>query len=155
MENFFYRLPAELLESGDHTKTILYSVIESLCRKNGHCWGSNEFLAKKINRGKSTVGTHLKKLIKEGWIEAKYQNGYTRSIKLLRSYNGKYISSLPENISYPTRNLEESNIKSNINKYPSISPLPSPDKTDDGVTWEEMGEKLGAKTFKDKTDPLA
>ena len=83
----YYRIPAELFENRKHTKAMVYSCIESLCRNKGYCWASNEYLAKKIGlRNPGNISKWVQELKRDGWIKI---NGNSRKIWLLRDYSGK------------------------------------------------------------------
>ena len=59
-QNFYYIIPAILIED---TKSpyigFLYGLITSLCRKEGYCWATNEFLAEKLKIKVRAVQNHL------------------------------------------------------------------------------------------------
>lgn len=66
----YYKIPAELAESGKPSKALLYGLIVSLTRNTGICTASNVYLAKKIGRkDKSIISKYLQELKREGWIE--------------------------------------------------------------------------------------
>ena len=75
----YYRTPAELFESSDHTKGKIYSCIESLCRNKGYCWASNSFLAKKIGlKNPGNISNSIQELKKEGWLKIKINENNPR-----------------------------------------------------------------------------
>lgn len=104
----YYRTPAELFESRDHTKGKIYSCIESLCRNKGYCWASNNFLAKKIGlKNSGNISHSIQELKREGWIKIKI-NENKRKIWILRDYCGKTITPIQNNESQPYEIPEES-----------------------------------------------
>jgi len=118
--NYFYIIPAVLVEAGDLTKAVLYGAITSLVNTEGFCWASNEYLAKKIGRkNKSIISKYLSELQNEGWIIIELNKGignkrkiWLRGImKKQKTYNEKTEEG------YNEKTEESSITESNINKY--------------------------------------
>jgi|AntAceMinimDraft_18_1070375.scaffolds.fasta_scaffold223954_1 SOS-response transcriptional repressor LexA len=110
----YYRTPAELFESSDHTKGKIYSCIESLCRNKGYCWASNSFLAKKIGlKNPGNISNSIQELKREGWIKIKI-NENKRKIWILRDYYGRTINPIQNNEDKTCEIPKDSIIKSNI-----------------------------------------
>jgi len=66
---FYYTIPSALLEDTPTLKIgYLYAIIVSLCKKEGYCWASNDFLAKKMKVGISSVKNYMNYLIENKWI---------------------------------------------------------------------------------------
>lgn len=66
---YVYRIPEELMESGDHSKALVFGVILRLTSKDRKCFASNRYIAEKIGRKDvSVIREHIQKLKKEGWI---------------------------------------------------------------------------------------
>ncbi len=102
------------MENGKLAKAALYSVIESLCRRNGYCWASNEYLANKIGRkNPGNISQYIQELKRDGWIKIEI-NMHKRKIWLVRDYCGKTIDPIRNNRSLPSEISEDSSIKSNI-----------------------------------------
>ncbi len=80
-KQYFYIIPAELLEKGDITKALLYGIIYSFSKSKGYCWPSNKCLATKLHR-KSTkrISNYLTELKNEKWINVRYKNRIYRKI---------------------------------------------------------------------------
>lgn len=84
-QGFFYIIPAMLVEAGNPTKALLYGLITSLVNKDGYCWATNNYLARKIGmRSKTQVSIYLRELKDEGWlvVEVASEKGNTRKIWL-------------------------------------------------------------------------
>lgn len=80
-QNYWYLIPAELVEEGKFGKALLYGLIWSLTNKKGYCWASNKYLAKKLNRkDESIIRTYLTELEKENWLKMEYRNSKKRKI---------------------------------------------------------------------------
>lgn len=143
MNNYYYKIPAELAESGKPLKALLYGVIVSLTRKNGTCTASNAFLAKKLGRkDKSIISKYLQCLKIEGWIII---------IQIKKAGNRRKITLSPlrkNTMTSPEKNTEpslEKNKESNIGLSKNIikeysTPTQTPKKIDnqEGVITELM-----------------
>ena len=88
-QSFFYFIPAQLVESGNHKKAFLYGLITSLADIDGYCQVTLGYLAKKQRiRPVSLVNDYLKELKAEGWIDVeplKNKPGFYK-IKLFCSF---------------------------------------------------------------------
>jgi SOS-response transcriptional repressor LexA len=114
MREYYYKIPAKLVESKKHTKAILYGLIKSLCRKKGHCWASNPFLAKKIGlKNSGNISRYIKELEREGWIKTEVK-GNQRKIWLTYIHYEKTTKPLQNNVSTPSEISEESITESNL-----------------------------------------
>lgn len=63
------------------TEKLVYGVITSLAKQKGYCWGSNEYLAKKLNLSKRTITKSISDLKKANLIRVENVN-YERKIYL-------------------------------------------------------------------------
>lgn len=68
-------IPNAILYSEDlsHGEKILYTMISSLCNKNGYCFASNAYLAKILKTSKSTVGLYLRHLEELNYINRDFK----------------------------------------------------------------------------------
>ena len=68
-------IPNAILYSEDlsHGEKILYTMISSLCNKNGYCFASNAYLAKILKTSKSTVGLYLRHLEELKYISRDFE----------------------------------------------------------------------------------
>jgi hypothetical protein len=135
-KEFYYIIPAKLVENGNPTKALLYGVIMSLARKNGCCNASNNFLGNKLNKKPTMIRTYLSQLEKGGWIKIENRKGKNRKIKPLikinnhKQHDGKPSSkkqpdekssdNMTENRHQPDEKPTPSNISSNINSNKKI-----------------------------------
>lgn len=112
MEDYFYRIPASLVENGEHEKAVLYGCIGSLCRKKGYCWASNKFLAKKMGlRNPGHISQYVQELIRDGWIKTEIHEN-RRKIWLMRDYSGKELGIIRNNRSLSSGIPKDSTIMS-------------------------------------------
>lgn len=82
---YLYRIPEELMESGDHGKALVFAVILRLTSKDGKCFASNRYIAEKIGRKDNTiVKDHIQELKKEGWITVDNPHSKRRIIHINR-----------------------------------------------------------------------
>lgn len=81
-QSFWVMIPAELVEQGNSTKSLLYGVIWSYTKTGGVCFASNKTLASKIGRkDDSIVSDYIIELEKEGWLHVDIdQNGGNKRI---------------------------------------------------------------------------
>jgi len=78
---YFYIIPAELLEKGKTAEALLYGIIYSYSKAKGFCWPSNKCLAKKLNRSSiSKISRHVKNLCDSAWIRVEYGGNNFRKI---------------------------------------------------------------------------
>jgi uncharacterized membrane-anchored protein/biotin operon repressor len=73
-QGYYYIIPADLAESGNKTKAMLYGLISSLTLRQEYCTASNSYLAKKLGmneKSATTISRYINELKKEGWIEVK------------------------------------------------------------------------------------
>lgn len=116
-QGFYYIIPAQLAEGGDHIKALLYGLISSLVGKNGCCWASNTYLAKKLGRKDRTIiSTKLSELHKGGWLKITDPTSKKRRICLTVGN----FQQLPSEISngQPLEISTQSNLSiSNKNEY--------------------------------------
>lgn len=123
-QNFYYIIPAKLVENENSTKALLYGLIVSLSNKSGYCWASNKFLADKLNKSKSLVSKYISELEKEKWLKTTTdkENGNKRKVYIGRggivTDCHTYSNELREGYSNELRHSNISN--SNINKYKEI-----------------------------------
>jgi len=80
-QNYYYIIPAKLVEDGNPTKALLYGLITSLTNKEGYCWATNKYLAEKLGKkDASIIRTYLTELESEGWIQIKDRDSRSRKI---------------------------------------------------------------------------
>ena len=127
-QHYFYIIPAELAEQGDHLKALLFGLIVSLTDKKGTCWASNRFLAEKLGRKKPEwISKKLSELEKEGWILREVVKD-KRKIKVAFNREGFLYKGrgLPLQRKGVSSTGEESNISeynNNSNKFGDIRDL--------------------------------
>jgi biotin operon repressor len=122
-QNYFYIIPAKLAEEGNMTKAMLYGLISSLANKQGYCWASNEYLAKKLKRKDPTkISKYITQLKKDNWIdiEVNKEKGNIRKIWISMGGIGKKAKTSWQKSQDPYwQKSQESNISnSNIKEYP-------------------------------------
>ena len=68
-------IPNAILYNEDlsHGEKILYTMISSLCNKNGYCFASNAYLSKILKTSKSTIGLYLKHLEELNYISRDFE----------------------------------------------------------------------------------
>ena len=82
-QHYFYIIPAELVESGDHYKALLFGLISSLADKKGYCWATSKYLAEKLGRKeRARVSEKISELVQEGWLEREVI-GNRRALRVL------------------------------------------------------------------------
>jgi hypothetical protein len=83
-KDYFYMIPAELVENGKHINALLYGLILSYARNSGECYASNKTLAEKLNRKSEVIiRRSLTDLRDEGFIKITNRNSKKRRIKPL------------------------------------------------------------------------
>ena len=68
-------IPNVILYNEDlsHGEKMLYTMISSLCNKNGYCFASNAYLSKILKTSKSTIGLYLKHLEELNYISRDFE----------------------------------------------------------------------------------
>ena len=81
--NYYAVIPADVRYCPNLTASqkLFYGEISCLTLKTGECWASNKYFADLYGVDEATVSRWLKALVKEGFIEASY-NENTRIIKV-------------------------------------------------------------------------
>jgi DNA-binding HxlR family transcriptional regulator len=117
--NYYYKVPAELIESGELTKAALYGVVVRLASNiDCICTASNGYLAKRIGRKDcSVISKYLQELEKENWISMTHypERGNRRDIRL--SPHRKNTMTPYEK----SENLSSEKTKENINNIKIIN----------------------------------
>ncbi len=120
-QGFFYIIPAQLAESGNPTKALLYGLITSLANKDGYCWASSSFLGDKLKVKERIIRKYVSELQKDGYIITETTNN---ARKIYISYpqvihrvgttvpGGRHLNAGGVGTTVP-----HSNIKSNIKEY--------------------------------------
>ena len=118
--NFFYIIPAPLIEEGNLTKAVLYGLLVSLCNEQGYCWASNRYLAQKLGRkDTSIISSYLTELENDGWI-IRENEGDKRRIWIRINPKGVLENSKGVIGKFQGGSLENSK-QSNINEYNNSS----------------------------------
>ncbi len=129
-QGYWYNIPSQLVEGGDHIKALIYGLISSLSNKWGVCWATNQFMAGKLGlKSDKVISRRIQELEKEGWINVKHDKpaGNKRYINLCISVCKSDKPSIPKSptlgmtvpnpmgITIPTSNIKNSNKKSSSN----------------------------------------
>ena len=152
-QNYWYLIPAELVEDGKFGKALLYGLIWSLTNKKGFCWASNKYFSKKLKRkDTSIISVYITELANDGWI--KIENRQSRNRKIYPLINPKQPlektessdkplektnTTIGKNQREPLEKTKQSNIKSINKEYKNIY-----------NHWNELKLKLNKEFTKDK-----
>ncbi len=116
-QGYFYIIPVKLAESGPPSRALLFGLITSLSNREGHCWATNIYLAKRLGmKGIAQVSALIRDLESEGYLEIENAASKKRRIRpvynLLKNQNQpseKSEGNLLKNQT-PNRVVKESNI---------------------------------------------
>lgn len=156
--NYYYKIPVELVENGELIKATLYGVIVRLASNiDGICTASNKYLAEKIGRTDiSNISNYLQELEKENWIIMTHypERGNKRDIMLSPLRKNKmtpyeksenpFWEKTKENINNINIINNRSSLSSEEAKEPSSQKFisKSSNRYDDGISIEEINFSL-------------
>ncbi len=81
-QGYFYIIPVKLAESGPPSKALLFGLITSLSNREGHCWATNIYLAKRLGmKGIAQVSALLSNLELEGYLKIDFATSKKRIIR--------------------------------------------------------------------------
>ncbi|MFA6201357.1 MAG: helix-turn-helix domain-containing protein [Bacteroidales bacterium] len=138
-EGYYYTIPAKLIEiAPNRVIPLLYGLIVNLTHKDGYCWASNEFLAKRLKISISTLKRNI------NWLEE--HNLIKRSVNQeMGNLRKIYLSNIPIN-----ETLKKTVVKKRVkvtvygskNNYtPRFTDEPTPRFTDEPLIIKEENIK--------------
>ena len=121
--NTYSIIPTEILFNKDlkANEKLLYAIIYSLSNKEGYCFASNKYLAKKLGVNYKTISSWISNLRNKKYISTKIITNEKKQITHRRIYTVFKPYQFNNGYRYPSKNgqairqnMEDNNINNNI-----------------------------------------